>query len=209
MFLIATGPTNGRQLSNCYWKNTETSEVDIQELLTKDEYNLKQILMNSQHFLNTAQAIFKIKVPISVLQASENICHHEGDKLVVDSGYEIMRRKGKREEALFTKKLPFALAKTRCLNDLIKELKNDLRSLEPPSTSEGVNNDIAECLHKMIQRDIQNRNPDVNCMWDICWNSMTFANIEKEEILRDVEKHILNGLINELARDLMSVSVSI
>jgi len=120
-----------------------------------------------------------------------------------------MRRKGKREEALFTKKISFAPVKARCLDDLVRELKNDLRSLEIPSMTEGANIDIAECLQKMIERDIQNRNPDVNSMWNICWINTTFANMEKEEIIKDVEKHVLNGLINDLARDLMSVNISI
>ncbi|XP_020258290.1 uncharacterized protein LOC109834670 [Asparagus officinalis] len=206
------GPGNNSQVNSCNSSGVEniaTSQVHGQGLLTKYGYILKQVLTNSRHFLNTSQAIFKIKIPISILQDSENICQYEGDSHLIDTVYELMRRKGKREEIFFSKKTPFAPAKTGCLDDLINELEYDLRSLEMPSMNEGANNDVAEYLHKMVERDIQHRNPDVNCMWDISWNSMALANIEKEEIMTDVEKHILNALINDLARDLMSVSISI
>ncbi|KAK9270030.1 hypothetical protein L1049_025603 [Liquidambar formosana] len=61
----------------------------------------------------------------------------------------------------------------------------------------------------MLERDLQNRDPDVNCMWDFGWNEMMFAFLEKDDVIRDVEKLLLNGLIDEIARDFLHVSVSI
>lgn len=188
-------------------QNAATPEVHSQGLLTEDEYALKQILVSSQHFLNRTQSLLKIETPTDALPASGNTYRYGSDRLVLDTSCELIRRKSKREEAQISRIIPYAPVKVRSLDDLVKELNDDLRSLDMPSKTEAANNDIAECLLKMIESEMQNRNPDINCMWDMCWNNLIFANID--EITRDLEKHVLNGLINDLARDLISVSIAV
>lgn len=90
----------------------------------------------------------------------------------------------------------------------MKELNEDIESLKFPS--ETINNDsTAELLHMMLKRDIEDRKPDINCMWDIGWNNIIFASVEKDEIIRDTEKHVLSGLISELARELVNATITV
>lgn len=103
---------------------------------------------------------------------------------------------------------PHATGEARYLDALMKELNDDLESLKFPKETT-YNDDIAEFLHMILARDIENSKPDINCMWDIGWNSSIFASVEKDEIVRDMEKHVLNGLINELARELVDATINV
>ncbi|XP_009399071.2 uncharacterized protein LOC103983562 [Musa acuminata AAA Group] len=201
---------NDRQLSNCNTLNQMSqaiSEVNGQGSLTKDEHFLMQLLINNQHFRNTAQEIFKIDIPVGVLQTSNQACPKEENKLLLDCGYELLRRKGKREVTCAMTR-PHATGEARYLDALVKELNDDLESLKFPKETT-YNDDIAEFLHMMLERDIENSKPDINCLWDIGWNSSIFASVEKDEIVRDMEKHVLNGLINELARELVDATINV
>ncbi|XP_010942857.1 uncharacterized protein [Elaeis guineensis] len=204
------GPIDLREISSnpnlLEWQTRAVSEADGQGSLTKNQC-LIQVLVNNQRFLNTAQALFKLKIPIGFLKANENSCPVKDNKLLLDCGYELIRRKGKREEVTYAMSMSYAPVKVRCLDTLITELNDDLESLKFLSNIEDNNYDTAEFLHKMLEKDIQNMNPDVNCMWDLGWNVMVLAPVEKDEVIRDVEKHVLNALINELARDLIEVSL--
>ncbi|XP_068654703.1 uncharacterized protein [Aristolochia californica] len=178
--------------------------------LTEEESNLKQMLITSQHFLTAAVAFFKLHVPISILHAS---CHKEEDsesKLVLDSAYEIMKRKGRREELAFhpSVTMPIAPVKIKSLDDLVKELNKDLAHLKRGRESHGDDYDAARCLHKLLEREIESTNTDANCMWEFGWNCTMFAYIEKEEVIRDVEKHLLNRLIDDIIGDLLQTSAT-
>ncbi|XP_077214355.1 uncharacterized protein LOC143849187 [Tasmannia lanceolata] len=145
--------------------NLEISNSEKQGLL-EDENHLKQILIKSQYFLNAAEALFKLQIPVGILHAS---CHKRQDKdskPLLDCGYEIMKRKGRREEFNFhpSRKLPIVSVKVKCLDDLIKELNEDLNHLKLFREGKGGDYDAAGSLHEMLKRDIENRNPDVNCM---------------------------------------------
>ncbi|CAL9093536.1 unnamed protein product [Musa textilis] len=201
---------NDRQLSNCNTLNQMSqaiSDVNGQGSLTKDEHLLMQCLINNQHFRNTAQEIFKIDIPVGVRQTSNQACPKEENMLLLDCGYELLRRKGKREVTCAMTR-PQAPGEVRYLDALVKELNDDLESLKFPKETT-YNDDIAEFLHMMLERDIENTKPDINCTWDIGWNSSMFASVEKDEIVRDMEKHVLNGLINELARELVDATINV
>ncbi|KAG1348084.1 hypothetical protein COCNU_06G019130 [Cocos nucifera] len=204
------GPIDIREISSnsnlLEWQTRAVSEVDGQGSLTKNQC-LMQVLVNNQHFLNTALALFKLKIPIGFLKTNKNSCPVKDNKLLLDCGYELIRRKGKREEVTYAMSMSYAPVKVRCLDTLITELNDDLESLKFPSNTKDNNYDTAEFLHKMLEKDIQNINPDVNCMWDLGWNVMVLPPVEKDEVTRDVEKHVLNALINELARDLIEAEI--
>ncbi|XP_017697198.2 uncharacterized protein LOC103702750 [Phoenix dactylifera] len=206
------GSIDSREISSnsnlLEWPTRAASEIDGQDSLTNNQF-LVQVLVNNQHFLNTVQALFKLKIPIGFLKANDNSCPDKDNKLLLDCGYELLRRKGKREEVIYAMSMSYTPVKVRRLDTLITELNDDLESLKFPTNIEDNNYDTAEFLHEMLERDIQNRNPDVNCMWDLGWNSMILAPVEKDEIIRDMEKHVLNGLINELAGDLMEESITV
>uniref|UniRef100_A0A1D1Y332 DUF3741 domain-containing protein n=1 Tax=Anthurium amnicola TaxID=1678845 RepID=A0A1D1Y332_9ARAE len=210
----APGSTDGMQwhISNCNslkQNDQAVSNFDRKELLTDDEKHLRKILANSQLFLSNAQTLFNIKIPVSLIPEGKTECQDEQRKIALDSGFEVMRRKGRRQEIslLSTKEVSTATVRVRCMDDLIKELNNDLKSLEFSVLNEDCV-DTSEFLHKMLERDIHDSNPDVNCMWDFSWKSLKFVSAEKNEVAKDMEKHVLNGLINDIVKDILNVSIS-
>ncbi|OVA18699.1 protein of unknown function DUF4378 [Macleaya cordata] len=179
--------------------------------LTENENHLKQILIKSQLFINAAEALFKLQIPVGILHGSAHNCQDEDSKLLLDCGYEVMKRKGKRQELTFYPCVSISIGskKVKCLDDLVKALHGDLETFKFFTENGNIQYDAAYCLHKMLQNDIQNSNSDVNCMWDFGWSDMMFACLEKEEVIRDVEKHVLNGLIDDITRDFLHISVVI
>ncbi|XP_039130965.1 uncharacterized protein LOC120267394 [Dioscorea cayenensis subsp. rotundata] len=208
------GPTDSMQMQDTdfehvKWQKQELSENIKEESLTEKGSPFKKMVVNNKNFLNTAQALFKLEIPIGILHASENAYPAEDSKGTLDCVYEVMRRKNRREESNFALRLSIAPIRERSLDDLIQELNGDLQNLKCPITKEGGDYDTAEMLHKMLARDIQNCNPDINCMWDLGWTMMLFADAEKDEVVRDVEKHILNMLINEFALDILNLNITV
>ncbi|XP_021900815.1 uncharacterized protein LOC110816799 isoform X2 [Carica papaya] len=74
------------------------SESEKPEPLTESEEHLKQILITSQLFLNTVEALFKLNIPIGIPRAGEHDYHDKDSKLILACGYEVAKRKGKRQE---------------------------------------------------------------------------------------------------------------
>ncbi|RZC92997.1 hypothetical protein C5167_028352 [Papaver somniferum] len=174
-----------------------------------NEDHLKQILLRSRVFLNAVVALFRFQFPVGTLNCSTNKCQDEDSKLLLDSGYETMRRKGKIQELNCNPCIGIFVGskKVRCLESLVKELNEDLETYKY-SASEHIE-DEASHLHYLLQKDIENKNPVVNCMWDFGWSNIMFSCIEKEEVARDVEKHVLNIMIDEITRDFIHLSVAI
>ncbi|XP_074568655.1 uncharacterized protein LOC141825167 [Curcuma longa] len=189
--------------SNCNhskWQKQEICEANGQGLLTKDENLLKQLLVNNQQFLDMAQALLNITIPGVVLQTRNKACQKEENKVLLDCGYELLRRKGKIENVRAME--PLYSPGDVNIDALVKELNNDFESLKFSNEST-VSDDDAEFLYMLLERDIENREPDINCMWDIGWSSIVAASLQKDEFTRDLEKHVLSGLISELARELI------
>ncbi|KAI3943118.1 hypothetical protein MKW92_019461 [Papaver armeniacum] len=174
-----------------------------------NEDHLKQILLRSRVFLNAAVALFRFQFPVGTLHCSTNKCQDEDSKLLLDSGYETMRRKGKIQELNCNPCIGISVGskKVRCLDSLVKELNEALETYKY-SANEHIE-DEASHLHYLLQKDIENKNPVVNCMWDFGWSDIMFSCIEKEEVVRDVEKYVLNRLIDEITKDFIHLSVAI
>lgn len=178
--------------------------------LTENENQLKKILLKNQLFVNTAEALFKLNIPFSVLQASEPGCPDGDSKLLLDCGYEVMKRKGKRKELSihpFVKTTITNSTRVKTLDDLIKLLQKDLDSLKPYGRDENFGGFLGDLLPTMLESDLYCKDADLNCMWDYGWNDMMLMFHEKDDIIRDVERKVLEGLIDEIARDL-SIIVS-
>lgn len=153
-----------------------------------------------------AQALLKITIPGVVLQTSNKACQKKENKVLLDCGYELLRRKGKRENIRAME--PLYSPGDVNIDALVKELNNDFESLKFSNEST-VSDDNAEFLYVLLERDIENRKPDINCMWDVGWSSIIVASLQKDEITRDLEKHVLSGLISELARELISTTTMV
>ncbi|KAG6626808.1 hypothetical protein CIPAW_15G077700 [Carya illinoinensis] len=178
----------------------------MHEPLTESENFLKQILITSELFLNTAEALFKLNIPFDVFHASGTRDYQdEESKLILDCVYEVMRRKGRRQELTVNPciKLSTHATKVKSLEGLIKQLHKDYETLKFYGRNGNPRADIEDYLPKMLEIDVHNGDPDVNCMWDVGWNDMMFALLEKGDVIRDVEKHVLSGLIEDITRDLL------
>ncbi|XWS14582.1 hypothetical protein CRYUN_Cryun35bG0022400 [Craigia yunnanensis] len=193
-------------------QNQRTYKSEMPEPLTESENHLKQILMKSQLFMNTAEALFKLNTPISILHANGHYYHNQESKLVLDCGYEVMKRKGRRQELSVHPFLKVTITSNRAksLNDLVKQMCKDFDKLKLYGRDGRADSPFEDYLPKMLDADVHNKEPDVNCMWDLGWNSMMFGFLEKDDVIRDVEKYVLNGLLDEITRDLFTaISVSV
>jgi hypothetical protein len=158
------------------------------------------MLAKDRYLLETAKAIVRVHDPVSFIDDDNRLDKGNYD-LLSDVAREVIRRKGKRTEALEDVSVACTVTmKLRHLDDLVRELDGDVESLD-------IQNSMAEGLQKILQSDIQNDHPDANSTWDFGWNRVSKLPIEKNEVVKDLEKNILGGIITDEARDLIGVSV--
>lgn len=183
------------------------SEKRIQEPLTESENCLKRTFVTSQSFLNTAEALFRLNIPFSILQDDGQDNEDECKKLILDCGYEVMKRKGIQTELKVhpCSKTSISTINITSLDDLARELNKDLEKLKFYGRNRNSQANIEDYLPKMLENDVYSREPDIDCMWDFGWNDNTFASIEKCDVVKDMEKHVLNVLLDEITRELLHV----
>ncbi|XP_050366222.1 uncharacterized protein LOC126784763 [Argentina anserina] len=180
-----------------------------QEPLTESETYLKQIVIKSQVFLNTAEALFRLEIPFGILDASSSNYDHDdyncNIKLTLDCSYEIMKRKGKRQELAVHPnfvKVSISFVKVESLDELVRELSRDIDEVRVYGKNGKLECGVEEYVPRMLELDVNNREPDLNCMWDLGWDVNVFGFVEVDEVVRDLERLVFSGLIDELARDL-------
>ncbi|XP_075517008.1 uncharacterized protein LOC142551583 isoform X3 [Primulina tabacum] len=180
-----------------------------QEQLTEDEKDLKEILIKSQLFLNAAEALFKLNIPFSFLHAGDPSDEVTNKRLVLDCVYEVMNRKARRYQVTHHPYTNTTVKRTtpRSLDDLVKILCRDLEVLKLYGRSRAGEADVAGYLCNMLNKDIHNEEPDMNSTWDFEWNKMMDMFPEKEDVVKDVEKYMLNGLLDEISSELLLVTV--
>ncbi|KAL4566356.1 hypothetical protein LXL04_030470 [Taraxacum kok-saghyz] len=180
-------------------------------LLTENEKQLKEILIKDQLFLSMAETLFNFNIPVGFLIVDDHNNHHNDEiKLKLDCGYEIVRRKARRQELLthpYMKQPSIGGTSIRFLDELVKQLYKDLESLRLYGRNTDNEYDEADYLHYMLERDIFNNNPDINSFWDFGWHTTTFTFVEKDEFVNDVERDLLRGLVDEM--DLQKIGLDI
>ncbi|KAK1555050.1 hypothetical protein Q3G72_021170 [Acer saccharum] len=190
-------------------KYQKKSKPETTEPLTESDNHLKQILIKSQIFLNTAEALFKLNIPFGILDAGGggHDIQDEDNKVILDCGYEVMKRKGRKLELSVHPfvKVSIIAKRARSLDDLVIELNKDIDKLKLYGRNGNVDAAIEDYLPKMLESDVYNKDPDLNSMWDLSWDEMMFAFIEKDDVVRDVERYVLNGLVDEITLDLLQV----
>ncbi|KAI9087882.1 hypothetical protein K1719_030212 [Acacia pycnantha] len=172
--------------------------------LTESENRLKWNLIKSQLFLNTAETLFRFDMPFSNPLGSGWDNQDLSSKLMLDCGYEVMKRKGIRQEFKVhpCSKVSVSTIRIRSLDDLVRQLNEDMEKLTFYGRSRISQVEIEDYLPKMLENDMCNKDPDIDCMWELGWNDDTFAFIETYEAIRNMEKHLLNGLLDEITREL-------
>ncbi|KAK6115814.1 hypothetical protein DH2020_008083 [Rehmannia glutinosa] len=188
-------------------KDKQCPASEKHEQLTEPEKNLKEIVIKSHTFLSTAEALFKLNIPLSFLHAGEQDYEVAENKLVLNCAYEVMKRKAMRNEITYH---PYTkTTKIRSLDDLIKQLCKDLEMLKFYGGHGSDECDVAASLYEMLDKDINDKDPDVNSMWDFEWSNMMSLFTEKDDVVRDVERYMLNSLLDEITDDLLLLTVSV
>ncbi|KOM43353.1 hypothetical protein LR48_Vigan05g095700 [Vigna angularis] len=179
-------------------------EKSFQQPLTESENCLKWILVMSQLFVNTAEGLFKLNIPFNVLQGGGREIQDEGSKLILDCGYEVMKRKGIRQELKRVhsySRISMGTTNIISFDELVRQLNKDMEKIKFYGRKTRCQVDVEDYLPKMLEHDVYDKDPDVNCMWDLGWNDETVAFIEKYDVIRDTEKNILSVLLDEITLD--------
>lgn len=202
--MVKEQPTDGLDHTTTSTDSTgsqeHTTHVVSFDSFTDNQLLLARMLAKDRYLLETAKAIVRVHDPVSFIDDDNRLDKGNYD-LLSDVAREVIRRKGKRTEALEDVSVACTVTmKLRHLDDLVRELDGDVESLD-------IQNSMAEGLQKILQSDIQNDHPDANSTWDFGWNRVSELPIEKNEVVKDLEKNILGGIITDVARDLIGVSV--
>ncbi|XP_047090914.1 uncharacterized protein LOC124702794 [Lolium rigidum] len=202
--MVKEQPTDGLDHTTTSTDSTgsqeHTTHVVSFDSFTDNQLLLARMLAKDRYLLETAKAIVRVHDPVSFIDDDNRLDKGNYD-LLSDVAREVIRRKGKRTEALEDVSVACTVTmKLRHLDDLVRELDGDVESLD-------IQNSMAEGLQKILQSDIQNDHPDANSTWDFGWNRVSKLPIEKNEVVKDLEKNILGGIITDVARDLIGVSV--
>ncbi|KAL8458989.1 hypothetical protein ACS0TY_036459 [Phlomoides rotata] len=179
------------------------------EQLTEPEKHLKETLIKSHMFLSTAEALFKLNIPLSFLHAGDHGNETAETKLVLDCAYEVMKRKARRHEVAYNPYVRTTISSTKVqsLDNLVKQLCKDLEMLNFYGMNGRDECDVAAGLYRMLNRDIYNVIPDVNTMWDFEWSQIMSMFPQMEDVVKDVERHMLNGLLDDITNDFLSITV--
>lgn len=187
-------------------KRQEHRKRENKETLSENETNLKKIFVKSQLFLNTAEALFKLKIPLNVLHDATggNNYDQEDKNLILDCGFELMKRKGRFQELSVHPfvKVPISSSKVNSLENLIRQLSKELEKLRAYSRDSHTGSHVEDYV---LERDVHHKDPNLNSMWDMGWNDSMFAFIEKDDVMRDIEREVFSGLMEEITRDLICI----
>ncbi|XP_021862395.2 uncharacterized protein [Spinacia oleracea] len=204
--IIATDGQENCKNSSCSQQQKQLNPMKMEkaEPLTEDELFLKQKLIKSHLFLSTAEALFKLNIPMSILNyASDQICEEKDSKIILDCSYEFLKRKGRQEIFFYPSINVFiTCTKFRSLDDLVRQLHKDFAALRSYGRNRrGEYDDYANCILKILENDIFNKHPDLNCMWDLGWNELMFPCTKMDEVISTIEQLMLEELVNELIND--------
>ncbi|KAJ4878298.1 Uncharacterized protein Rs2_43316 [Raphanus sativus] len=189
-------------------KRQEDQKQDTKDTLSENEMNLKKIVVKSQLFLDTFEALFKLNIPLSVLrEVGGNNYYQEDKNLLLDCGYEIMKRKGRFQELSVHPfvKVAISSSKVNSLDHIVRQLSKEFEKLRTYGRECYTESLVQDYLPKVLERDVHHKDPNLNSMWDMGWNDSMNAFIEKDDVIRDVEREVFNGLLEEITRDLICI----
>ncbi|KAL6637959.1 hypothetical protein ACP70R_025531 [Stipagrostis hirtigluma subsp. patula] len=179
------------------------------DAFTENQLLLMEMLLKDPYLLETAKAIAGIHVPVNFVNFKTGKWLDKSNQLLSDIGREVIRRKCKRTDAMLGVSMTCAAnPRLQTLDELIRELDGDIQSvIIPKKPHQHSGSSPAEKLKMILFRDIQNTHSDANSMWDFGWNRISNLPIERNEVVKDLEKNILGGIITDVARELIEVSI--
>ncbi|XP_010481960.1 PREDICTED: uncharacterized protein LOC104760693 [Camelina sativa] len=187
-------------------KRQEHRKQETTDTLSENEINLKKIFVKSQLFLDTAKALFKLNIPPNVFHdASVESDYYQEDKnLILECGFELMKRKRRFQELSVHPfvKVPISSSKVNSLDHLIRQMSKELEKLRADGRDYNIGSHVEDYV---LERDVLHKDPNLNSMWDMGWNDSMLAFIEKDDVMRDIEREVFSGLLEEITRDLICI----
>ncbi|KAF8400802.1 hypothetical protein HHK36_014104 [Tetracentron sinense] len=170
------------------------------------ETDLKCFLLSSPSFLSCAEELFDLGVNQSVVLQTNGIEDVEmvNTRLFLDCANELMERKSLRRSRMDHPLLQTYLANPRIgisLDQLVEEVCDGVENLFTYSKFGG-DEYTKDSLHLMLKRDLWCKGEVVNGIWELGWMNR-FSVHEANQVVGEVEKQVLGGLIEEVLTDLM------
>ncbi|KAL9282098.1 unnamed protein product [Arabidopsis thaliana] len=187
-------------------KRQERRKRETTETLSENEINLKKIFVKSQLFLDTAKAHFKLNIPQNVFHdtTSGSYYYQEDKNLTLECAFELMKRKRRFQELSVHPfvKVPISSSKINSLDHLIRQISKELEKLRAYGRDCHIGSHVEDYV---LERDVHYKDPYLNSMWDMGWNDSMLAFIEKDDVMRDIEREVFSGLLEEITRDLICI----
>ncbi|KAG7536750.1 hypothetical protein ISN44_As13g006780 [Arabidopsis suecica] len=187
-------------------KRQEHRKQEITETLSENEINLKKIFVKSQLFLDTAKALFKLNIPQNVFHDATGGSNYlqEDKNLILECAFELMKRKRRFQELSVHPfvKVPISSSKVNSLDHLIRQISKELEKLRAYGRDCHIGSHVEDYV---LERDVHHKDPNLNSMWDMGWNDSMLAFIEKDDVMRDIEREVFSGLLEEITRDLICI----
>uniref|UniRef100_A0A1D1Z7P9 E3 ubiquitin-protein ligase TRIM9 n=1 Tax=Anthurium amnicola TaxID=1678845 RepID=A0A1D1Z7P9_9ARAE len=166
---------------------------------------LKCLLSSSPSFLCHAQELFNISLhqPADCYRTETMKIETDDYKLLLACSRELMASRSYRSE-LLAHPLLLGSSKRRVakisLNQLVEEISQEIENLRGYSK---VGDAVAstDSLYGRLERDLKYSRVVAHGVWD--WGWMEVPVEEADRIVRDVEKHVLEVLVEEIAVELM------
>lgn len=184
--------------------DTSTEEVIDLHLNTRTETdtkscnqgtNLKALFLRSSSFLSQAEELFDLKLNGRTMLHTSccNDPKTPNAKHLIDCAIELMKRKCHPDIQVCNSLFLGYRSNTKIeisVEKLVEEVCDDIDTLTSYQTIRGI-----DTLHAVLERDVWRKEVS-NGMWDLGWKN-GFSRSESEEVVNDIEKLILNGLIEE------------
>ncbi|CAL9242324.1 unnamed protein product [Arabidopsis halleri] len=187
-------------------KRQEHRKQETTETLSENEINLKKIFVKSQLFLDTAKALFKLNIPQNIFHDATGGCNYyqEDKNLILECAFELMKRKRRFQELSVHPfvKVPISSSKVNSLDHLIRQISKELEKLRAYGRDCHIGSHVEDYV---LERDVHHKDPNLNSMWDMGWNDSMLAFIEKDDVMRDIEREVFSGLLEEITRDLICI----
>ncbi|KAG6589923.1 hypothetical protein SDJN03_15346, partial [Cucurbita argyrosperma subsp. sororia] len=175
------------------------TETDIESC--NQGINLKALLLRSSSFLFHVGELFDLNLNGRTMVQAASRCNDPEEapntKPFIDCAIEIVKRKGHDDSQVANSLLLGDRCKTKTeisVEKLVKEVSDDIDTLTSYQTIQG-GNVVVDTVYAVLSRDLWCKEV-MNGMWGFGWKNGS-SKSEREEVVNDIEKLILSGLIEE------------
>ncbi|XP_062090799.1 uncharacterized protein LOC133797048 [Humulus lupulus] len=166
------------------------------------EASLREVLLSSLSFQSCAEELFDVNTNSSSMISSsiiETTCIDDFEaptlRLPLECAKEIIELKSFQDSQTVHPLLPY-IGKPRRSISIEMLVEEVMKGIEALAIYSKPGEDLADCLYATLERDLT-CNGVVNGMWDSGWKT-GFSLDDAEQVVNDVEKLVLTGLIEEV-----------